>query len=69
VSHDSKIAMNNFPNPGRFLLGSPESRAAARAMADAKREPPKVIVWDCRHSDGKLVRIDIYGTRYVEREM
>lgn len=47
----------NFPHPSTFAIGSPESRAAARALADAKREPPKVILIGRRADDGALLSV------------
>jgi hypothetical protein len=36
--------MNGLPKPAEFPIGSPESRAAARAQLErAKREPGEVI--------------------------
>jgi hypothetical protein len=57
---------DRFPSPAQYKLGSPESRAAARAMADAKREPPRIILLGRRASDGKPIMIRIYKGGHTE---
>jgi len=51
-----QAATNSTPKPGNYLLGSLESRAAARAMISAAEEDERVIEIQC-----VLVRPD--GTR------
>ncbi len=52
---------NGFPSPANYVLASAESRAAARAMADAKRESPEVILIGKRASDDKVIHILVYN--------
>jgi hypothetical protein len=63
---NSSAATNDFPSPASYGLGSPESRAAAQAMADAKREPPQVMLLGKRTSDGKPITILIYKGGHTE---
>ena len=65
-SRKAPSAMNDFPSLAQYRLGSPESRAAARAMADAQREPPEVVLYGKRASDGKMVTILIYKGGHAE---
>jgi hypothetical protein len=42
------------PKPGDFMLGSPESRAAARAMAEKQAEGRTcIVIVTCQAKDGK----------------
>ena len=66
---DSLPTTDVFPSPAQYRLGSPGSRAAARAMADAKREPPQVVLIGRRASDSKMITILVYkGGHTVEDE-
>jgi hypothetical protein len=63
-------ATSGFPSPAHYGLGSPESRAAARAMADAKRGDAEMMLIGKRAGDGKVVKILVYkGGHMVEEEM
>ena len=59
-----------FGSPAKYALGSPESRAAARALADAKRESPKIIMIGRREPDGRRINVLLYeGGQMITKEM
>lgn len=53
-------ALSNTPSPADFPVGSPESRAAARSLLDARVK--------AEGGEGVLVRIKLIGVRDEDRK-
>ena len=63
MKSDKELPQPATVNAGDFPLGSPESRAAARAMAKAQEAEQPIIIFRFDLGDGKPIIIPFFRTK------